>query len=65
MEFLGHITRKVDLEKLTLTRHIEGMKDRGKQRVCLIEWMAEQGLEVMAKRKSFCSWRQNKEEGMM
>ena len=32
MTFLGHVIRKDELEIIVLTRYVEGIRDRGKQR---------------------------------
>lgn len=38
------------LEDLTLRKHIEGQRDREKQRIILCKLFADQGLEEIAKR---------------
>lgn len=56
LKFLGCIMRKRGLETLTLTVHIEGKRNRGKQRLlltqqaCVKNWLVEQGLGEIAKR---------------
>ena len=37
MEFLGHVCRRRGLELLSLTRKVEGKRDRGKQRITFLD----------------------------
>lgn len=57
LKFLGHIIRKEGMEKLILTRQIEGKKERRKQCITylarLSKWMEEQGLGEITKNTKF------------
>jgi len=41
MQFLGHIVRKDELEKIVLTGYVEGKRDRGRQRETFLTYLSK------------------------
>lgn len=72
LTFLGHIMKKEDLEKLTLTGYIKDKRDRRKKSIIYLtsmyKWLAEQGLGGTVKRKKLTkssTWHEDVERHLL